>query len=181
MSAAIGTHVDDLLGIGPTEELDATENLIEGEVELDKRGRPEKMLGMESHWDTDQVILTQMGLIETTAKNYKLTRDGLKQSLPLDSSYYKKGEELDEKADQKKFQSLVGSLLFIGRMIRLDIAIHVNRLGWRMADPTTKNYRAALQVLSYLRATHTEEVTLKRPPNLEIRILSNAAYGGEKA
>ena len=44
----IGTHVDDLIGITPTEaHLDRTERSVEGQVELDKRGKRSKMLGME--------------------------------------------------------------------------------------------------------------------------------------
>ena len=43
----IGTHVDDLIGIAPTEQdLDNAENAAEKRVELDKRGRPTNMLGM---------------------------------------------------------------------------------------------------------------------------------------
>ena len=50
-----------------------------------------------------------------------------------------------------------------------------------MADPTRKNYQAALQVLSYLKATSTEGITLRKPRNLEVRILADVAFGGEKA
>jgi len=43
-----GTHVDDLIGIAPTEEdPDQAEKSVEKTVELDKRGKPSKMLGME--------------------------------------------------------------------------------------------------------------------------------------
>jgi len=46
----VGTHVDDLLRIAPTEaQLDQAERSVEGRVELDKRGKPSKMLGMELH------------------------------------------------------------------------------------------------------------------------------------
>jgi len=44
----IGTHVDDLVGIAPTDrDLDIIETSYEKYVELDKRGKPNRMLGME--------------------------------------------------------------------------------------------------------------------------------------
>jgi len=44
----IRTHVDDLLAIGPSEKaLDKVERAIEDHVELDKKGQPAQMLGME--------------------------------------------------------------------------------------------------------------------------------------
>lgn len=44
----IGTHVDDLLRIAATEkELNHIERRIEATMELEKIGKPSKMLGME--------------------------------------------------------------------------------------------------------------------------------------
>jgi len=65
----IGTHVDDLIGIAPTEaHLDRVERSVEGQVELDKRGKPSKMLGIELTWRKRQIILTQTGLIESMTR-----------------------------------------------------------------------------------------------------------------
>ena len=50
----IGTHVDDLLAIRSSNKtLDATETNIERTVELDKRGNPTRMLGIELKWEKD--------------------------------------------------------------------------------------------------------------------------------
>ena len=177
--AVMGTHVDDLMGIGPKKELDKAEAKIEEVVELDKRGRPGKMLGMELTWKDGGVLLTQTGLIELPAKSHIHAKDGLKQTLLLDSSYYTRDEE-DEAVEAKIFQSLVGSLLFISRMTRPDVAIHVNLLGRRCANLGRKNMIAALRVLSYLKATSTEGIMLRKPEgDLEVKILADAAYGGE--
>ena len=44
----IGSHVNDLLGIVPTQtDLDKIEQSVEQHVKLDKRGKPLKLLGME--------------------------------------------------------------------------------------------------------------------------------------
>jgi hypothetical protein len=66
----LGSHADDLLGVGTQGRLDEIEQIIEKQVELDKCGKPEKMLGIELTWNdnSDEVLLTQKGLIETLAK-----------------------------------------------------------------------------------------------------------------
>jgi len=64
----IGTHVDDLIGIAPQgKDLDEVEASCEKSVELEKRGIPRKILGMEAAWNQErsEVILTQKSLIET--------------------------------------------------------------------------------------------------------------------
>jgi hypothetical protein len=68
----LGSHVDDLLVVGTQGRLDEIEQIIEKQFELDKRGKPEKMLGIELTWNdnSDEVLLTQKGLIETLAKQY---------------------------------------------------------------------------------------------------------------
>ena len=96
----VGTHIDDLLGIAPTEaQLDQAERLVEGQVELDKRGKPSKMLGIELHWSKEQVILTQTTMIESMAKKYLHLEDGAngrKASLPSESQHYQKPEQGEE-------------------------------------------------------------------------------------
>ena len=181
----IGTHVDDMLVIGPSDLLDSTELGIEGFVELDKRGRPEKMLGMELMWRIDEVTLTQRGLIESMTKTHLEPRTyeqskklGKGSSLPLDPKSFQPEDEL---ADPKTCQAIVGGLLFITRMTRPEIAIQVNLLGRRAAKPGMQNLQAARQVLEYLYSTRYDGITLKRPITLDLKIHADAKYGGEKA
>ena len=62
----IGTHVDDLIRIAPSEQdLDDTEEAVEKRVELDKQGWPTNMLGMELHWSEGKAKLTQTRLIDS--------------------------------------------------------------------------------------------------------------------
>lgn len=67
----IGTHVDDLIGIAPQgATLDEIEKSIQASVELEKRGKPGKILGMELTSKQDSVILTQKLLTETMTKTH---------------------------------------------------------------------------------------------------------------
>jgi hypothetical protein len=46
----VGTHVDDFFAVGTPKNLNYIEQAIQRYVELDKRGRPPKMLGIEMTW-----------------------------------------------------------------------------------------------------------------------------------
>jgi len=177
----IGTHVDDLLGIAPTEaDLDVAEKGAEKHVELDKRGKPSKMLGMELKWNKDSVVLTQTALIESMTKQFLTDgAPGKTHSLPLEPRCYMKDIEVSEKPE--RYQSIVGGLLFIARMTRPEISINVNLLGRRTTDASPTNWMTALGVLGYLRSTKHEGITLRKAADLHIRIYADVSYGGEGA
>jgi len=128
----IGTHVDDLLAIGSTEgALDKVEQAIEEHVELDKKGQPIQMLGMELKWEKESVILTQTRLIENTYNQHFPTHSTLgKASLPSNAELFEHTKTPgDEGCPKHIYQAIVGSLLFISRMTCPEIAIQVNLLG----------------------------------------------------
>jgi hypothetical protein len=103
---AIGSWVDDLIGIAPTNEaLDKIEGSIEKYVELEKRGKPKKVLGMEVNWVSDhKIVQTQTSLIENLALAYCIT--GVKHSPPLEPACYE--PDCTGPANQKEFQAILG-------------------------------------------------------------------------
>lgn len=106
---------------------------------------------------------------------------GKGSSLPLDEKLYQPDESSEPGTNQKSYQSIIGGLLFIARMTRPEISIQINLLGRRASKPSPLNLRAALQVLEYLYSTRQEGLILRKPANLDLRIYSDAKYGGEKA
>jgi len=139
------------------------------------------MLGMELHWSKEQVILTQTTMIESMAKKYLYLEDGAngrKASLPSESQHYQKPEQSEE---VQNYQAIVGGLLFIGRMTRPEISIHINLLGRRTKDHDRNNYQTALKVLRHLYLTKFDGLHLKKADDLEIRIYADASYGGEES
>jgi hypothetical protein len=96
----LGTHVDDLLGIAPSEQiLDEIEEKIERYVELEKRGKPKKMLGVEIEWMEYGIVLTQRNLIETIIEGHGIA--GAKPSLPIDRSWFEARDNMDKPCNQK--------------------------------------------------------------------------------
>ena len=187
----VSTHVDDMAGYGTPEALRAFEKAVNQEVELEHLGQPTKLLGMELTWDKNgSVKLTQRDSIDKLVKEHEIPKVPNK-SIPLDPQGYLEPteHELLPTAAITKYQSLVGSLLYINRMTRPDISLHVNLLGRRTSKPGINNLRTAKQLGQYLASTKNEGLTLttKGSPmspdekDVLIKLYADASYGGENS
>ena len=184
--AIISTHVDDMAGYGTPEALLEFEKAVELEVELEKLGQPTKLLGMELTWEKDNksVKLTQTDTIEKLAKEHKIPSIP-NRTVPLNQEGYAEPSESEVLTDPTKYQSLVGSLLYINRMTRPNISVHVNLLVRRTSKPGTNNMKTALQVGQYLASTKNEglliTISQKESQEARIDIFADASYGGENS
>ena len=191
----ISTHVDDMMAIAATEnQLDDIEVAIERHVELDKLGIPKKLLGMELTWEKDNksIKLTQKTSIGNLEKEHDLPALNIPtKSLPLNPSLFeppREGEEVTL-SQLQKYQSLVGSLLYINRCTRPEISIQVNLLGRRTSRASNNNLQAAMHVLRYLASSNEKGIIIKRvsggirmfQEKGVIKAYADASYGGEQA
>ena len=177
----VSTHVDDMAGYGTPAALAAFEKAEEKEVKLEKLGQPTKLLGMELTWETDNklVKLTKKGCIDYMISEHQISTTP-RHSIPLNPEGYAIPNESEIMSNQTKYQSLIGSLLYISRMTRPDISLHVNLLGRRTAKPGVNNLRAATQLAQYLASTKEEGLILKTDPQeVKIRAYADASYEGE--
>ena len=189
----ISTHVDDMIAVAPNEtQLNNIETAIEYHIELDKLGIPNKLLGMELTWTKKkkEVKLTQRTSIVNLAKEHDLQVSNIPtRSLPLNPILFEPPKDQELTLDQlKKYQSLVGSLLYINRCTRPEISIQVNLLGRRTSRASQNNMQAAMHVLRYLVSSKERGVTIKLVPTGEnnekkgkIKAYADASYGGEEA
>ena len=162
----VSTHVDDMAGYGTMAALTAFEKAVESEVELEKLGKPTKLLVMELTWENDEYVrLTQRDSIDKMLKEHNIPLTP-QHSIPQHG--YEPSEEL--LPDPTKYQSLVGSLLYINRMTRPDISLHVNLLGRQTLKPSPDNLRTAKRLGQCLASTKDEGLILTtkespRPPD----------------
>ena len=139
------------------------ETAIEQHVELEKLGQPTKLLGMELNWGPEYIKLTQKGAIENLAKEFGILKTAVPtKSLPLNPNDYAETQEKSTPEIQKKYQSLVGSLLYIARHTRPEITLHTNLLGRRTSHATPNNLKTGIQILRYLVSSSEDGITLKK-------------------
>ena len=188
--AIIATHVDDMAIFAPKEDtLGRIESAIEQHVELEKLGVPAKLLGMELTWGPNHewVKLTQKSAIDNLTKEYGTTTMIPTKSLPVNSNDYAETQEQTTPELLKKYQSLVGSLLYIARHTRPEITLHTILLGRRTSNATPNNLKTGLQILKYLASSSEDGVKLKgnlgqmSEKPIIINGYADASYGGEKA
>lgn len=91
-------------------------------------------------------------------------------------------------AETLEYQSLVGSLGYLANCTRVDISYAVNMLQRNNAAPTTVHYKAAIQVVKYLKGTAGYGLTFKANHTgsasgtpFQITGYSDADYAGDKA
>jgi hypothetical protein len=136
-SAILLEHVDDQGIIAPTEkELDEIGQKIEQHVDLERRDQ-KGLLGMQVTITDHEIWVTQTRLIEKTVQHIGVI--GKKSSPSSGLKDYEEISEEDEPADSKKYQQLIGSLLFIVRGTRPDISVPVNLLGRRVTKLSIQN------------------------------------------
>ena len=163
-SIIMATHVDDMVAFAPEiTTIIATELAIEKHVELEKLGQLAKLLGMELIWGTEYVKLTQRNAIENLAKEFGITTIIPTKSLPLNPNDYAETQEKTTPELQQKYQSLVGSLLYIARHTRPEITLHTNLLGRPTSHATVNNLQMGLQVLKYLVSSSGDGIVIKSP------------------
>ena len=140
------------------------ESAIEQEVELENLGLPTKLLQMELTWRPGYVKLTQQSAIGNLTKEFGIALTIPTRSLQLNQELYVLPLKEDEKPTietQKKYQSFVGSLLYIARHTRPAITLHVNLLERRTSHATSNNLKGALQVLRYLASSLEDGIVIK--------------------
>ena len=71
---------------------------------------------------------------------------------PLDVSVLRLKQRPDKAPEQqiKKYQTIIGKLLYPATQLRADIAFHVGFLARLISNPTLRHYDYALQIINYL-------------------------------
>ena len=161
----VGVYVDDLCvlygddGVGSLYQEFAKE--LTASWEIEDEGNITDLLGVEISREGSCVVLRQTAYIRKLVKTYLSSEYQVKPTYPVnqgpcdDSLTMHVCDALvsEDPVDPvllKKYQSLVGALLYCSTQTRPDIAFAVGYLCRAMAKPTEACYQDALRVLMYL-------------------------------
>jgi hypothetical protein len=155
-SLVIGLYVDDMLILGSKPQ--AVEQTVQGIKslwEIKDLGNVGIVLGVRVHRDRQNHLLSldQSGYIQGLIERF-----GLQDAKPISSPATDRNAmisgSLDEpQADQALYQQAIGSLMWVIKGTRFDIAYTIGRLSQHCNEPRVKHWNAVLRVLRYLKGT----------------------------
>ena len=159
----VGAYVDDLLIISASNEIvENFKKLLSEKVRLTDNGNLKKFVGISVERTGSELKLSQKEMIYELIESCDLLNaNGVRT--PLATGSVLDAEETDEPCKYiKKYQSLVGSLMYIAGCTRPDIQFVANHLGKYMANPMEKHLCAAKRVVRYLKRTANAQLIFKK-------------------
>ena len=176
-----GLSTDDVLLAGGNK---ATLEMIKGKLmsrfKMSGMGDVSRVLGMQVTRDN------QAGSLTITQEDYTrglLVKHGMQDCRPLGTPGYGKElslvqpEEslLDDEA-KRRFQSIVGSTMYLSQVTRYDISYSVNQLARAMSKPSKVHMGVAKHLLRYLAGTVDSSTTYKQG-GFRLNAYSDANWG----
>ncbi|UYV84681.1 hypothetical protein LAZ67_X003077 [Cordylochernes scorpioides] len=147
-------YVDDMLIISSNEYvLNEAISIIKNQFKLKKSKKLSNILGIEIRQEENFVSMNQTRYIDTILEHFGM-KNSNPSSVPLDPN-----QDLDlefdssEKCDQKRYQELLGSLMYLRTKTRPDIAFQLSTLSRYSKDPRQIYMGALKRILRYLKGT----------------------------
>jgi len=154
----LSVHVDDILMTCPHPKYRTWfEKSLETYFPLVKQHDTVSYLGMViSRNKAGDVTVNQSGYLQSLFQKYGC--DNLKKAptTPAAVETFTDFIAGEERCDQKKYLSLIMSLMYTARFTRPDILVLVSFLATRCKDPGISDWRKALRILYYLAGTRQE-------------------------
>jgi len=149
----IAVYVDDLVIMSDTEEsMVCVKQSLASRFQMKDLGKLHFCLGISACEDGDSLKLHQKHFIEQMLCKYNM--DSCKPaSTPMAVDVKLVKDDGSKPVDPTKYQSIVGSLLYIATATRPDISYAVGALSKFNSSPTETHLTAAKRVLRYLRGT----------------------------
>ena len=152
--------VDDIIAISNLEtEADQITIDLSGKFEIKTLGTPKFLLGIRIDYNREKRVLA---LSQAHYIDQVLTEMGLEDckpvATPLDSNVnldYEEGEDQEERSDQASYaySALIGKLLRLALIMRVDIMFPAQRLGQFTRNPRPRHWTAVKRVFRYLKGT----------------------------
>lgn len=178
----LAVFVDDIVVSGSSEKIVyQVKQQIALNIEVVDKGPVDYFLGMEINVDKSkkQIQIHQKQFIQNLLENYNMA-NCRKVSTPLDPGQkFEKclGCENCKKVNEKSYQSLIGSLLYLSMSTRPDISYAVNKLSQFNTSPHPEHLSAAKHILRYLQSTINLRLTYSKS-NKILEGFSDADWAG---
>ena len=150
----IGVYVDDIILAGKSErKLNEVKADLSRKFDIKDLGELRYFLGMKIEQRDDSIWIGQPAYTKNLLETF-----GMQDSKPVGTPastglQLHKASEEDECPEQKRYQSAIGSLMYLSVCTRPDIAYAVNSLARFTSNPTKEHWTALKRLLRYLKGT----------------------------
>lgn len=176
----VAIYVDDiLLACSNFERLESIKNKISQKFEVVDKGPIDQFVGIEITRGKDGIQISQQQLIRNLLDDF-----GMKEcrscTTPLDPGIkFKKCDDCSQcvKVDVKEYQSLIGSLTYLGVCTRPDIIHSVFKLAQFNTNPHVEHLNAAKHLLRYLNTTINLKLNYFQT-GMKLKGYADADWGG---
>lgn len=177
----IAVYVDDiLLAFSDESALRKIKQEICEQFDVVDKGPVDYFLGMEIRREGSKICLSNKLFIRELLQDHRMneTRNCY---TPLDPGQkFSRCEDCSSCAlvDAKGYQSLIGSLMYLGITTRPDITHSVNKLSQFNVKPHREHLKAAKHILKYLNSTINFEICYRKTTGQNLRAYADADWAG---
>ena len=178
----IGVYVDDIILAGRDEKrLQEIKGDFSKKFDIKDLGELKYFLGMKVVQDkgNNYIWIGQPAYTKNLLKSYGM-QDSNPTSTPVDvNSKLQPAKDTDEPLNQTKYQSAVGSLMYLAVSTRPDISYAVNNLARFNLNPQKEHWTALKRVLRYLNGTINHGLLYKQGGPERLVGYSDADWAGD--
>ena len=174
----LSVHVDDILLTCPHQKYrDWFETSLEEHFPLVKQHEEVSYLGMVvSRNKLGDVTVHQSGYLQSLLIKHGCSSLKKAPATPAEMDTFTELDETEDTCDQKKYLSLIMSLMFIARFTRPDVLFHVSFLATRCQKPSMTDWKKAMRVLYFLSGTKHEGLVYKANVKFAPAICADASH-----
>jgi hypothetical protein len=164
----VSTHSDDLLHCVNCTTM-ATEfklHLIKTYTDIQYHEHASSYIGMSIQRSADQseLYISQKGLTQRIISDF-LPDDFPQAASPASSHLFNQCSD-DKPYDKIKFLSIIMAIMYLARLSRPDVLLATAYLATKAQHPKEGDYKAALRIISYLKATINQMLSTQVSPSL---------------
>ena len=154
--------MDDMLLVGPVDHLTKLKTDIHKVYPLKDLGevRDTIFLGLRIQRNDNKFTIDQARYVKLIADKFHVDTPS---SIPMESRFKPRSADDIPPFDTKKYQSAIGSLLYLALGTRPDIAFTVNRLAQFASHPNVDHWQAITKLIGYVLGTADFGITLGEP------------------
>ena len=180
--ALIGVYVDDIVLAGKIKKrIQEVKKQLSKTFDIKDLGKLRYFLGIsvEQQEEQGQLWFGQPAYSQQVLENYGMSESKAIKTPVGQSQKLRKAAAEEDSVDQTKYQSLVGSMMYLSVCTRPDLSFAVNSLAKFSNSPTQEHWTAAKRVLRYLKGTTDLGIQFARDETGEVLGYTDVDWGGD--